>query len=242
MKMTRSRRGLRSLSTIITLAAGTVAAVPGAAQQAGFGTELFKRQAWTVRLDASANEEGTSIEEAGRRISVASEAAALVWRPRDRSEGNFAVRATVRMSSGEPGGAGVFFGGYDLEGMDRNWAACMVRPDGAWSIPHRNGVELHDFRPWSSDDAVGAAIGDEASVNMVEWIVSSSRVVCRINGVEMYGFDRARGIVPGGLRTIEGEVGIRVDAGVEAVFESFEVAPVALGEDGSARGWAGRTM
>jgi hypothetical protein len=42
----------------------------------------------------------------------------------------------------------------------------------------------------------------------------------------MYSFARGQGIVPGGLRTIEGDVGLRVDAGVTAVFERFVVEPI----------------
>jgi hypothetical protein len=36
-------------------------------------------------------------------------------------------------------------------------------------------------------------------------------------------YRRPSGIVPGGLRTIDGDVGIRVDAGVSALFKGFAV-------------------
>jgi hypothetical protein len=205
-----------------------VAATPGGAgaQQAGFGTELFKREAWTVRLDASADPAGTTVAQAGGALTVSSEAGALVWRPRDRGTGSFIVRATVRVPADADAGAGLFFGGFDLEGMDRNWAACLVRPDGTWSIAHRNGVELHDFRPWAPSETVRPASAGEGSANLVEWVVGPERVGCRINGTEVYSFERARGVVPGGLRTIEGDVGIRVGAGVTATFDDFEIVPI----------------
>ena len=211
------------LAGLLTPIAGTGVAV---AQEAGFGTELFKREAWTVRLDASADPAGTSVAQAGQSVTVSSAAGALVWRPRDRGTGSFVVRARVRIPSDVSGGAGLFFGGYDLEGMDRNWAACLVRSDGSWSIAHRYGVEFHDFRPWAEDPAVHASADADSVVNLVEWVVGPERVECRINGTEVYSFTRANGIVPGGLRTIEGDVGIRVGAGVTAIFEQFEVEPI----------------
>jgi hypothetical protein len=193
------------------------------AQQAGFGTELFKREAWTVRLDASADPTTTTLVQAGDELTLASRAAALAWRPRDRAAGDFTVRAVVQLPSESTGGAGLFFGGYDLEGMDRNFAVCMVRSDGSWSIPHRNGVELHNFRAWTRHEAVSGTPKDGRVANLVEWVVDAERVRCRINGQEIYSFSRPSGIVPGGLRTIDGDVGIRVDAGVSALFKGFAV-------------------
>ncbi len=216
------------LPLTVALAAALVAfPAPPGAQQADFGTELFKREAWTIRLDTSADPKGTVIEQAGQHLRLRSAAAALAWRPRDRASGNFVVRATVQLSAGSAsGGAGLFFGGFDLEGMDRNFAVCMVRADGTWSIPHRNGVELHNFRPWTRAAAVATAPQDGTVANLVEWVVGPERVACRINGVEMYSFHRAGGAsVPGGLRTIEGDVGVRIDAGVSASFVGVEVAP-----------------
>lgn len=42
-------------------------------QQADFGTELFKREAWTVRLDASADPDGTTIETVGTTLRLESQ-------------------------------------------------------------------------------------------------------------------------------------------------------------------------
>lgn len=198
---------------------------PGAAlsaQQSGFGSELFKKEAWTVRLDAAADPAAVSVAQSGAAIAVRSPAAALIWRPADRAVREFTVRATIRLRAGSTSGAGLFFAGWDLEGMDRNYAACMVRADGSWSIPHRNGVENHNFRPWASHEAVRRAVSSEDAVNVVEWVVGA-RAECRINGVVVYGFESDRGVQPGALRTIDGDVGIRIDAGADAVIEKFEV-------------------
>jgi hypothetical protein len=193
-----------------------------AAQQSGFGSELFKKSAWSVRLDAAADPAAVTVAQAGTTITVRSPAGAIVWRPSDRAAREFTVRATIRLKAGSTAGAGLFFAGWDLEGMDRNFAACMVRADGSWSIPHRYGVENHDFRAWAPDPAVKAAPAGGESVNVVEWTVGE-RAECRINGVVVYGFESVRGVQPGALRTIDGDVGLRVDAGAEVVFEAFEV-------------------
>jgi hypothetical protein len=193
-------------------------------QQADFGSELYARDPWMVRLDASTDPASTVIDASGTGIRVTTRAGAILWRPADRMAGAFTVRATVRLAEGTPGGAGLFFGGFDLEGIDRNYATCLVRADGQWSIAHRNGVELHDFRSWVRADVV-LPVAAGGATNVVEWVVAADRVACRINGVEMYGFPRGKSIVVrGGLRTIDGDVGLRVDANSAATFYGFTVA------------------
>ena len=154
-------------SSIVALACALVSFVPLGAQEAGFGTELLKHEAWSIRLDASAPRSSIEVRPVGQDVNVQTETAALVWRPRDRGRGDFVVRATVRIPPGVVGGAGLFFGGYDMEGMDRNWAACLVRRDGSWSIPHRNGVEFHDFSPWATHEALKPADPEESSADVV---------------------------------------------------------------------------
>ena len=131
-KHRRKNHGPRKWGTATCFVTLLVATTPAVAQQADFGTELFKKESWTVRLDNSSDPAGTLVETAGGTIRLSTETAALVWRPRDRSEGNFVVRGVIRLPARSDGGAGIFFGGYDLEGMDRNWAACMVR--GGWYL------------------------------------------------------------------------------------------------------------
>lgn len=213
--------GLAALSLAVTASVS--------AQQAGFGTELYKRDPWTVRLDVSSDPNGTAIEQSGDVIRLRTRAGAIIWRAKDRVAGAFTVRATIQLpAETAPGGAGLFFGGYDLEGINRNYAACLVRADGSWSITHRNGVELHDFRAWTRADVVSTAMREGRTTNVVEWVVGVERVGCRINGTEMYSFPRARSlVVPGGLRTIDGDVGLRVDAGLAASFTGFEVVTAA---------------
>lgn len=207
---------------LLLVAAG---AAPVGAQQSGFGSELFKKEAFTVRLDAAADPKTVTVAQSGTSIVVRSPAAALIWRPSDRATREYVVRATIRLKAGSSAGAGLFFAGWDLEGMDRNYAACMVRADGSWSIPHRYGVENHDFRPWEKHEAVKPATAESDAVNVVEWTVGE-RSECRINGVLLYGFESDRGIQPGALRTIDGDVGVRVDAGADVVLERFEVRRV----------------
>jgi hypothetical protein len=211
------RPSIAYLTLLILGTAGTALA-----QQSGFGSELFKKEAFTVRLDAAADPKTVRVSQAGTAILVNTPAAALIWRPADRATRDYTVRATIRLKAGSSAGAGLFFAGWDLEGMDRNYAACMVRADGSWSIPHRYGIENHDFRPWERHEAVKAASETADAVNVVEWTVGT-RSECRINGVLLYGFESDRGVQPGALRTIDGDVGVRVDAGADVVFERFEV-------------------
>jgi hypothetical protein len=106
--------------------------------------------------------------------------------------------------------------------MDRNYAACMVRADGTWSIPHRYGVENHDFRSWAPHEAVRKAPPGGVSINTVEWVIGA-RSECRINGTLVYDFETDRGVQPGALRTIDGDVGFRVDADTDVIFEGYGV-------------------
>lgn len=206
-----------------TFAAGFA---PVCGQQADFGSELYAREPWMVRLDASANPASTVLEASSTGIRVTTRAGAIIWRPADRRAGAFTVRATVRQAEGTTGGAGLFFGGFDLEGIDRNYATCLVRPDGQWSIAHRNGVELHDFRSWARGATVSHTVAAGSVANVVEWLVAADRVACRINGVEMYAFPRAKSIVvKGGLRTIDGDVGLLGSSFATFVMQAKDFVP-----------------
>jgi hypothetical protein len=91
------------------------------AQQSGFGSELVKKAAWTVRLDAAANPASVTVSETGTDIAVASPAGAIVWRSADRATRDFTVRATVRLRDGSRGGAGLF----SPAGISKEWIATM---------------------------------------------------------------------------------------------------------------------
>ena len=114
-------------------------------------------EGWSARLDQpSASLEQVRFEEVEGCFEVSVGPNLILWHPADTAEGVYRLAGDVtHLNSHEhPHGAGIFFGGQDLEQSTQRYTYFLIRGDGRYLIKTRNGAETEEIAGWTENSAV----------------------------------------------------------------------------------------
>ena len=110
-----------------------------------------------------------------------------------------------------------------LEEKEYNYLYCAVYGDGAYTVRHRFGGELHTLVERRASGAVRRADASGKASNAIGWMVDEGNVSCVINGTTVSTFPRSLLIGPGKLESTDGIVGLHVDRDVAVRISGFGV-------------------
>jgi hypothetical protein len=144
---------------------------------------------WSVRLDEpTARSAPQRFREHPDAIEVTQGPNATLWSTGQRASGAYRLSTEVtHLDSGlHPHGAGLVFGGSDVERPSQSYTYFLVRGDGHFLIKTRKGEDTVDVVPWTPHDAV--AVEDAAGVtrNSLAVEVGGSETVFSVNGREVH--------------------------------------------------------
>lgn len=148
---------------------------------------------WVARIDLSKEPEpGRFVLEDGRLEATQGRNATL-WHPDHRPGGSFRLAATVtHLDSGlHPHGAGLVFGGTDVEGRDQRYTYFLVRNDRRFLIKTRAGSETADVVPWTEHEAAAPEGADFVTHNELAVEVDGAETRFLINGEVVHTADTA---------------------------------------------------
>lgn len=130
----------------------------------GCAGETDAAAGFSVRLDDDATPEASRIELVGGGVEVTPGPNATIWHPTLEPSVPFRVSAEVtHLDSGlHPHGAGITFGGHDVQTEAQRYTYFLVRSDGKFLIKTRDGGETSEIAPWTLHDAV--AVEDDQGV------------------------------------------------------------------------------
>lgn len=185
---------------------------------------------WMARLDPQEEKGGHTLGEVklegdSLALHVTGGPAVTLWNAAYRAAGRFMVWGSftqVRAST-PPGTYGPFIGGTSLDGKEYNYLYCAVHGNGAYSIKHRFGGELHTLVERRVSGAIRPADASGKASNAIGWLVDDTNVACVINGTSVSTFPRSLLLGPGKLESIDGIVGLHVDRDVEVRITDFGV-------------------
>jgi hypothetical protein len=122
---------------------------------------------WTAVIDLSKAPKPERFVLTGDVLEVTQGDNATLWHPEHRALGSYSLSAEVtHLDSGlHPHGAGITFGGVDIEGKQQNYAYFMVRGDGYFLIKTRHGNDTADVVPWTKHEAIAPEDDDLVTHN-----------------------------------------------------------------------------
>ncbi len=201
---------IRLLSCALALVA---TAVPALAQ------DLHPPADWRVRADDGAADDSLHFVEMPPGWHVTTGPGALLWNPATTAAGAFDLEMEAVAFPGDgAGGYGLFFGGQGLEGTAADHFVFVVDREGHYWLYHRAGPEIHEIVPWTAHSAVAAVPPDGGeAVNVLAVTVRPDSLSFRVNGETVTSFPR-----PSYFQA-DGQVGLRVDAGMNVHVTRLEV-------------------
>ncbi|MCC6927861.1 MAG: hypothetical protein IT359_02610 [Gemmatimonadaceae bacterium] len=187
-------------------------------------------EGWVARLDPQEEKRGRTLAEVtlegdSLALHVAGGPAVTLWNNAYHAEGRFMVWGsfTQTRATTPPGGYGPFIGGTSLDGKEYNYLYCAVHGNGAYSIKHRFGGELHTLVERRVSGAIRPADASGKASNAIGWLVDETNVACVINGTSVSTFPRTLLLGPGKLESIDGIFGLHVDRDVDVRITEFGV-------------------
>jgi hypothetical protein len=125
-------------------------------------------EGYEMRLDSERSDPAEfQLSETPEGLSIVTGPAGIAWRDEDRvGSGDFRVEATFTQLSAPVGyreAYGIFVGGLDLDGPDREYTYLLVRPTGDFLLKRRRGETTEVLLDWTAHAAVSSvqAEGDE---------------------------------------------------------------------------------
>jgi hypothetical protein len=216
--------------TVLTLS--LLAAIPlGAQQQQSLSKDSSIKSksaglpaGWTARLDDKERRysaDDARFEIMGSGYHVTSGPAAVYYSEMHKTQGSFAVRATLtQMKAPSHAEAyGIFIGGAELLTAQQQYFYFLVRGDGKYYIAHRAGSEVHSIVPWSDNAAVKKQDESGKQSNELVIQVTADSVHLLVNSQRVRSFARSE---LRGFNT-DGHVGLRVNHGLDVHVGTFEI-------------------
>ncbi|HUP21050.1 MAG TPA: hypothetical protein VM778_14020 [Gemmatimonadota bacterium] len=205
----------RSLTTALLLAA----AAPLAAQ------DVQPPAGWRVATDHGAPGDSLWFVEMPPGWHVTTGPGAALYDPAVTAAGAFTVETEAFRFAGETAdGHGLFFGGRGLDGDAPDYFAFLIDRDGRYRLYHRAGDDIHEIVPWTAHPAIAAGSADPAAdnaKNVQTATVTADSVAFAVNGERVDAFAR-----PPYFDT-SGQVGLRVEPGVDVHYVRLDVTPLA---------------
>lgn len=143
----------------------------------------------------------------------------VFYRPGDEATGSYTISSTITQTSskGHAHGAGLIFGGADLQGEGQVYTYFLVRGDGNYLVKTRTGSETANVSPrWAVHEAIDTDTEDGEATNVVSVRVGGDDVIFMVNGTEVY---RA---AASDLYT-DGVYGIRLNHNLDMIISPVEV-------------------
>ena len=202
---------------MLTLAAAAlVAAAPAAAQQAA-PSQL--PAGWQARTDKDAPLEGVKFVSMAGGVHATTGPAAILWRPGDQAQGDFAVAASFTQTKApqHPEAYGLFVGGRALQGPEQTYTYFLVRGDGKFLIKTRTGATTANVTTgWAEHGAVVKADAAGKATNALRIERAGDRVRFLVNGTEVHSA-AAADVETGG------QVGLRINHNLDVHVDGFVV-------------------
>jgi hypothetical protein len=179
---------------------------------------------WMVRLDDKDRRYDATdarFEIMGSGYHVTSGPAAVYYSDVHRADGAFRARASITQMKA-PAHAeayGLFVGGADLGTPRQRYFYLLVRGDGRYYIAHRAGADVHTIVAWTEHSAVNRQDETGRQSNELAIQVGADSVHMLVNGQRLQSFAKS---ALHGFST-DGQVGLRVNHGLDVHVGSFEV-------------------
>lgn len=173
---------------------------------------------WMGRADDDSTMDNVRVVEDAGLLQVDNGPAVVLWRSDHTASGNYSISAifTQVSSKGQPNGAGLIVGGYDLSGPNQHYTYFLVRGDGQFLVQTRTGSEIASITQWTSHEAVHADDFYGQHTNSLGIRVMDGNVMFMVNGAEVYRRAAAD------LST-DGIFGVRVNQDLTILFSDLEV-------------------
>ena len=178
--------------------------------------------AWSVRQDRVGRGDPPRLNATGEGLRVRTGAAAIFYRGDARAEGSY--RVELQVVQFDPGGRnegfGIIFGGSRLDGPDQAYGYLLIRQDGMVLLKRREGERTPIVEDWFLAQALNRWADRPESAdhvaNLVGLEVESGNIRVFANGVQI--LETNSGALP-----TEGEVGLRVNHGVDIRVDEFRI-------------------
>ena len=141
-----------------------------------------------ARFDEDPKRKNTaSLVQEGTSFRATAGANAVFHSPRFTAHGRYRLSVLVEQLRGadQPHGAGLVFGGTDLDGEEQRYAYVLLRPDGRFLVKVRRGDTTTELEPWTVHPAVrrGPSRGGVRNRLSVEVDDLDTRIL--VNGTEV---------------------------------------------------------
>ena len=150
---------------------------------------------WSARLDDPTLRSDLAFAEVDGGFELKPGPNATLWHRDNRAAGNYrlAVGVTQIFSAGmHPHGAGIVFGGRELDGDGQAYTYFLVRGDGQFLIKTRTGGETSIVVPWTAHEAVVRDDPEGHADNLLAVDVGTSETRFLANGVVVYRAPKGR--------------------------------------------------
>ena len=177
---------------------------------------------WSIRMDSTedVNQPDRFTLLPGGGIEAKGGGNATMWRPGTALEPPYrlSMRVTATNLGLHPHGAGIVFGGNDVNSDKQTYSYFLVRGDGQFLIKTRNGGDTSDICLWSDHAAIskeGAKSGIAANALTVDVQTSATRFL--INGTQVHEATTEE-------LHASGQYGARLVHDLDVRFDQIEVA------------------
>lgn len=177
---------------------------------------------WIVRPDDPASDADSALRFVAMPPGwhVTTGPAVILYDPAIIASGAFRVEAeTYRFPGDSAAGFGLFIGGDDLDGPDRNYFAFLVDRDGRFELHHRAGDEVHPVVERVAHPAV-LPWTEGTAKNVLTAEIRPDTIRYFVNGEEVAAYERQP------YMKYDGIVGLRVGADVDLHITRLDVTPI----------------
>lgn len=186
---------------------------------AGCGSEPVDAM-WTCRPDDSEDDiqpKNVSLIPGGG-IEVKDTANATLWRATDSAKTPYRLSMRVQTTNLalHAHGAGIAFGGRNVDGDKQAYTYFLVRGDGYFLVKTRDGDNTNDICPWTEHDAITKEDSDQKASNVLSVTVGKGETRFLVNGTEVYKHSSQQ------LHTI-GKYGVRLVHDLSVRFDQIEL-------------------
>lgn len=131
----------------------------------------------------------------------------VLYHPDYRTQGRFEISSEmVLFPDASESGYGIMFGAEALAGSQPSYMSFLVRRDGAYTLTHTLGTEIHTILEWTPSPAVQALPAEGTVTNTLSVEATASELILRVNGTEVSRMDK-------GPASTEGLFGFRIGRG-----------------------------
>ncbi len=175
---------------------------------------------WTGKIDAKEERSGQTLNDAklapeGTGMRVITGPAVTYWNPANKATGNYTVKATFKEPkymnlNSHPHPYGISIAGNDLGTAQQSYLYCAAYGNGNFIVRGFGPGPFQMNGPGEESPAVNKAAGKGEPVTQeIAMSVKGDRVECAINGKVVAGYDKAKLVTAGKLKSTDGIYGIR---------------------------------